>query len=132
MKALVEVLEGNKLIAIYMGAKLLPFKLNGNIETLWQECEIDNVNGCDEDQLYFHKDWNGLMAVVEKICRIKVGDGIVYVEHSYPRSFGMLNDETGQIMVSLNGFSLHQADTLIDACWEAVVEFIKWHNEYSR
>lgn len=68
--------------------------------------------------------WDWLMPVVEKICKLKTGDGKTYVEYPTPRTFGMINEETGQIMVRFNGFSLCQADTLIEATCLAVLEFV--------
>ena len=100
-----EIAKGNSIISEFMGYKMIP---------AWST---------------YHKHWQKLMPVVEKISRRKVGDGIEYVEYSYPHTFGMLNAETGQIMVRLNGCQCFQADTLIEATWLAVVDFCKYQNE---
>jgi hypothetical protein len=47
----------------------------------------------------------------------------------YPRTFGMLNAETKKPMVRLNSSQLFEADTLIEATWLAVIDFIKWYNQ---
>ena len=54
---------------------------------------------------------------------------ITTVAYATPRTFGMLNEETGQIMVRFNGFQLFQADTLIETTYLAIIDFIKWYNE---
>ena len=73
--------------------------------------------------------WGLLMPVLEKICRMKIGDGVTYVEYATPRTFGMLNEETGEIMVRLNGFQCFSSDTLIQATWNAIVDFLIFERE---
>ena len=104
-----EIIKGNKMIADFMGTE-----------------RIIGYTGCDTD-IPYHQDWSRLMHALEKICRTKVGDGVEYVEYATPRTFGMLNED-GQIMVRLNGHQLQTADTLIEATWMAVVQFIEWKN----
>jgi hypothetical protein len=106
-----EITEGNKLIAEFMG-----------------ESSHTKVSGIPYTPAYDIL-WSILMPVVEKICRLKIGDDITTVEYAYTRTFGMLNKETGEIMVRLNGFPLFQASSLIESTWLAVIEFIKWHNQ---
>lgn len=74
----------------------------------------------------FHTRWDWLMPVFEKLCKTKIGDGITYVEYATPRTFGTINTETGQFMVRLEGFCLHQADTLIEATFLAIVEVLQF------
>ena len=144
-----EIIEGNGIIAKWAGYRIM-FKefqyrnFNSSDESYFADDEGDIV--CDENghevnlypdgdpltdlsQLPFDSSWELLMPIVEKICRLKVGDGREYVEYSYPRTFGMLNDKTGQIMVRLNGHQLFEADTLIEATWKAVVNFIEYQNK---
>ena len=72
------------------------------------------------------------MPVLEKLCRKEIGDGITYVKYATPRTFGMLNEETGQIMVRLDGFQLFQADTLIEATFLAIVDCLQWLSQADR
>jgi len=83
-----------------------------------------------DNGLGYKSSWNWLMPVVEKICRLRIGDGKKYTDFAYPRTFGMLNEEDGQIMVRLNGFILYQSDTLLESTYLAVVDFVKFHNSY--
>ncbi|MFN8296787.1 MAG: hypothetical protein U0T69_11365 [Chitinophagales bacterium] len=116
----------------------------------WRDITIDFVNRnseflfddqkpIDVDDLEYDSSWNALMPVVEKICRLKIGDGVETVDYCFPRTFGMLNVHPsssfdteipdGKIMVRLNGHQLFKADTLIEATFLAVVDFIKCYNE---
>ena len=144
-----EIDKGNEIIAKWAGYKIMYKKFqyqnfNSSNESYFEWSEgniVCNKNGHEVNiypesgpltnlsELPFDSSWEFLMPIVEKICRLKVGDGITYVEYSYPRTFGMLNDKTGQIMVRLNGHQLFEADTLIEATWKAVVDFIEWYDK---
>lgn len=81
---------------------------------------------------YYTTSWNWLMPVLEKICRLKIGDGIETVDYPNLRTFGMINEETGGIMVRLNGFQVFEAETLIEATLLAVVDFLEWLSKADR
>ena len=51
--------------------------------------------------------------------------GAKYFDNYYPQTFAMINSETKESMVRINRFLLHQSANLIEATFEAVVEFIK-------
>jgi len=74
----------------------------------------------------FDKSWDWLMPVVDKIMRTKIGDGVEYVAYPYFRTFGMLNEETKNPMVRFHGFQVFEAETLIEATFLAVVDFLDW------
>ena len=78
---------------------------------------------------YFRTSWNWLMPVLEKICRLKIGDGIETIDYANLRTFGMINEETGGIMVRLNGFQVFEAETLIEATFLAIVDFLDWQSK---
>lgn len=120
-----EIFEGNKLIAEFMGGEFYP-----DTTTIMKVPIISptkNEVRCI-DKLRYHESFDWLVTVLEKICRMKIGDGFEFVDYAYPRTFGMISQETEKIMVRLNGFPLHEADTLIEATWLAVTDFIKWFN----
>jgi hypothetical protein len=75
----------------------------------------------------YHGSWHWLMPVVEKISRITIKweNSDDRTDTYYPRTFAMINDETGKIMVRFNGNTLHEADTLIEATYNAVIDFIQ-------
>lgn len=92
---------------------------NFNPENLTR-CSLENMD------FKFKNSWLWLMPVLEKLCRTQIGDGDIYIKYATPRTFGMLNEETGQIMVRLDGFQLFQADTLIEATYLAIVEVLQF------
>jgi hypothetical protein len=120
-----EILESNKLIADFMGMKI------GVDLYSWRP---GSTCPLAEGHLNFHASWGWLMPVVEKISRIEferrydedIEKWVIWTHH--PVTFGML-DETGRPMVRFYCSTLHFGDTLIEAAYEAVVDFVKWQNE---
>lgn len=118
-----EILDGNIEIAVFDGYK--KFK-DGLGVTVYRKAGCLDIRPTDLD---YQEHWELLMSLAEKICRLKIGDGIRDIDYPYLRTFGMLNTETGKIMVRFNGFAVHEADTLREATWLAVVDFVKWYNQ---
>jgi len=73
-------------------------------------------------------EWNCLMPVIEKIFRTEFGDGKVWVKYTHFMTFGMIDEDTGMIMVRFAEFGLHQAPTLIEVSFKAVMELLTWWN----
>ncbi len=118
--------EGNKIIAEFMGFEPREkYLIQPNVPKTALSIHVMRGEALTVEDLRYDCDWSWLMPVVENICRIKIGNGIEQVDFAYPRTFGVLDEETGDIMVRLNGFPLHEAKTLIAATWEAVVEYIQ-------
>lgn len=105
--------EGNRLIAEFMGKNYHP------------KLEATSII----NNLYYHISWDWLMPVIEKISKITIEweNSHDRTETYYPVTFGMLNSETRKAMVRINGNTLHEADTLMEATYLAVVDFIKWY-----
>lgn len=127
-----EIVEGSILIADFLGWEHYGDGRTYKFPNLYPLYNIDDDenSGWISEQIAnakFHSDWSWLMPVLEKICRMKIGDGLKTIEYPHPRTFGMLSTG-GQMMVRLNGFQCQYCDTLIEATWLAVVEFIKWFN----
>lgn len=81
----------------------------------------------------YHTSWDWLMPVIEKICKLKIGDGKTYVDYAYPRTFGTRSEEEPhELMVRLNGFFIHRNESLIKGTYSAVVEFIKYYSEIDK
>lgn len=108
------VLENNKLIAEFMG---IVYPMLDNVIV------IDNVV-TKEDDLQYHKSWDWLMPVVEKIEATLDDDGYgnnVLIETS---SCTILSVNDGSVVI---GFT--EGITKREATYQAVVEFIKWYNK---
>lgn len=123
-------MKNDRLIAEFMGYK---YETGISLGGSWSR--FFNAENREDSfpHARYHESWDWLMPVVEKICRLKIGDGKTYVEYAYPRTFGMLSeDESGQLMVRLNGFFIHQSDSLLEATYGAVVEFIQHYAEMEK
>jgi len=77
-------------------------------------------------QLKYHKDWNWVMSVLEKISSVKFNDGndSVQTSYSHPVTFGMINDENGNFMVRINRHCLFESKNLIDATYMAITDYL--------
>lgn len=116
------ITENNRLIAEFMG---MQYREGGEPEKLNKEpYMVNNGDHIDLHKLSYHADWNWIMPVVEKIGKIDLEDG----NYAYTRTFNMPSDE-GKPMVRINRFSCHYGETLIEATYKAVIEFIKWYND---
>lgn len=134
---------GNKLIAEFMGF------VSTNTEEVW-----DTIPYCDKledltigipcsvpitEELYFNKSWDWLMPVVEKISALYF-DVIIYSdacridtwEDSIPVDALVLIDKFEKeiyIATYYKSTSKIGANTLIEAVYKAIVEFIEWYNK---
>ena len=72
---------------------------------------------------HYDEDWNEIMPVVEKIVKYEYEDS----DRAFLRTFGMLSDE-GAILVRFNRMPFFEGETLIQALFLAVVDFIEWQN----
>lgn len=120
-----EILQGNKLIADFMGIEtkvytdrpsMIYYSYNGFMNTI--------------DQMKYHLSWDWLMPIIEKISKVPVIGATEQSDTCYPRTFGMLQDDTGLPMFRFNCCHLYVGATLIEAAWIAVVEFIKMENNF--
>lgn len=91
--------------------------------------EIDNW---EMRSLVYHSSWSALMPVIEKISRIPLMDGGIpcteAVDTCYPITFNMPDGE-GSVMFRFKGSFLNKAPTLIEAAYNAVVEFLHYKTE---
>jgi len=131
-----DILESNKLIAKFMGET---YRDNGFPYII----KIHNSSICKSNPkgevghpIHYHDEWNWLMPVVEKIAKLQFKPVEVinngedsYYDNIYPRTFAMTNADTRKFMVRLNKFPLHQSNSLIEATYYAVIEFIEWYNK---
>jgi hypothetical protein len=130
-----EIIENNKLIAEFMGGKYskdVSFPMSNDSIWLpfWGIINFETIENGKGQVLLYHSSWDWLMPVVERVVKLKIGDGVVYVDHPYLRTFGATNEATGKIMVRFNGQALFQSDTLIEATYLAVIDIINWYNGY--
>jgi hypothetical protein len=125
-----DTIQGNKLIAEFMGVKVYQ-KKDGELRVLAR----NNRDYMLKLWAKYHSSWDHLMPVVEKISLMNYPDEPTFADDedyvpdtAYPRTFGMIS-RNGQFMVRFNRQPLFEADTLIEAAWMAVVDFVKTYNE---
>ena len=123
-----EILEGNKLIAEFMdgipdyaayyglGTKFL------RGYTLKSDYVPALTYYSSVDELKYHKDWNYLMPVVEKIN--KETGKIVRMEGYACDITSTCNENPSKKPFKI----FNHKNSLIDATYTSVVEFIKWYN----
>lgn len=104
--------ENKKLIAEFMGYQVYP---DNNCDTKSNEPNSENsVRGLE----FMFQDWNELMLVVEKIEILGFDTELVY----------RLDDGGHCFYINDSPVFSSQMGSKIEATYEAVVEFIKWHN----
>ena len=114
------IIEGNRIIAEFMGGKY-DIKDFNSLGYIFIKLDNEEYQHLLPEMIKYYSSWEWLMPVVEKILKVVFNDG----EYCYLRTFGMIHEGTHQYMVRFNRYSLHSADTLIEATWMAVIEFIK-------
>lgn len=122
-----EILEGNKLIAEFMGAEnetgYFQASTIGKTKVptgrMWMKERFpNNMHLCKEDDLRYHSSWDWIMPVVEKIRNIvdkKEYDkeGLLFYKEALSRYVPIRNE-----LVKINLSNVHYC----------VVEFILWYN----
>lgn len=105
-----EIIEGNKLIAEFMGLK----HSHGN----WYRWDSENQGQGYVSELKYHTSWNALMPVVEKIS----SEGYCYQIREEQCKIWKPNYEP-------NFAVENEANTTSEAIWQTVIQFIKWHSQ---
>lgn len=135
MKTTEEIIEGNRLIAEFMGLKEV--RWNGE-KLLWVEKDFvedfTNVNDYSNvskfdwehalpqtEELYYHSSWDWLMSVVEKIESLGFWFNIIGAE-------SWIQNNELEFLPEIHIFE----DTKIKSSWKACIEFIKWYNEANK
>jgi hypothetical protein len=109
--------ENNQLIASFLGqtSTIYEFPQFGYIKS-----NGDWKDTFSASELKFHKDWNWLMEVVEKINN--TGRFEVIIQYG----FCYVTDGDGELTLSC------PAKNTIYAVYSAVVEFIEWYNKQNK
>lgn len=108
-----EILEGNKLIAEFLGydtSKHWWYNLKGGLPAI----KAENIK--------YHSSWNELMPIVEKIAK-KYNVRITWMPSAINVTYIERDDVFDDEIASMGGMSA------IENTWYAVVNFIKWANK---
>lgn len=108
------VLNGNKLIAEFMGF-LKPY---GDV----YQCCFNNINiTTNGEYIRFHKSWDWLMPVVEKIENLK---SPVYIHSNCCTIYEKVNFNTDKGDLFIESYN----DNKLLAVYDTVIKYIKWYN----
>ena len=115
-----EIIEGNKLIAEFMGWSKSPY------EHLPNKMYKDD-KGIHVDQLKYNSSWDWLMPVVEKVEEFGYPTLVKsdYYRKKLDYEVCIFQKGTGELLIE-NDFG---GQTKIMTTWRAVVEFIRWYNQ---
>lgn len=115
-----QITEGNRIIAEFMGRPYKFPRTKFSTGKAYEEIILPDYN----------RGWNELMPVVEKIATIVIKSNasynsdhipvIIIVPNGYVK-INNLRDERIFVNVAVEG-------SLINAVWQAVVQFIQWYN----
>lgn len=112
-----EIIEGNKLIAEFMGLEKREATAVVYERYKWTDNHLYPVQ-----VLQFDKSWDWLMPVVEKIndiecCVLDINSRDTFIRYIRPNlMYQVLLERTN-------------AQSKIENSWQAIVDFIKWYNE---
>jgi hypothetical protein len=125
-----EILEGNKLIAEFMGWEYAQ-NVIGNSKSSFIYKDSGGTTYANEEMFKYHSSWDWLMPVVEKIEKdiskepfygftVRIADRCCLI------ACHQKNKQDGVIYQTPWGF---RPLLKIDAVYQAVIEFIKWYNQ---
>lgn len=120
-----EILEGNKIIAEFMDWRIAENIKHESGEPTYIKKENLGTSYATMDMMAYHKSWNWLMPVVEKIEVIEISrnhNPVVTIE----KYITIISDNGEAPIVE------SQTDSRIEGAYNAVVKFIKWYNQQSK
>lgn len=132
-----KIIDGNRVIAEFMGIKILTKKEYAKMTN----CPIEEIINMPEQNVYYHSSWDWLMPVIDKIESLDLrkngydfpkvkflGDHIeIFIYATYRSDYIYW-----QPWVDLRGnWHNHpkQCNSKIEAAYKAVIDFIKWYNK---
>lgn len=131
---ILNLIQKNELLAIYMDMdKDYQPASRGD----WNNVYLRSGYWIPARKLKFHISWDWLLPVIEKISRTPLleVDGTPCKDPQdvcYPRIFGMPTDDGKRFMFRFNGSICHEAETLIQAAFDACVDFIELENQLNK
>ena len=108
------VTENNKLIAEFMGYP------KHKIDFVGKRLNFENSK-----HNTYHKDWNWLMPVVEKIESFVLNDDNSFNVTIGATNYCVIQDSYGEIYENIED----SEETKLLTVYKAIIKFIKWYNE---
>ena len=123
-----EIVDGNRLIAEFMGKKLQ--KGNFWSKMLGYADEFIIINGEPKwslSDIPYNSSYDWLMPVVEKIEKLGISTNIHYFAGIKKHSYGMTTITYDSICSEYD--LTNYSDSKIEAIYNSVIKFIKWYNK---
>ena len=118
-----EIIAGNKLIAEFMGGW---WETKDQPNPYWENVVSNKIYPTDRDLVY-HKSWDALMPVVEKVTSLTKEKKYIppgkYLEYKEQRD---KYDEQWEKLFDYQAYNFFSGE--IKSIYQAIVEFIKWYN----
>jgi hypothetical protein len=133
-----EILEGNRLIAEFLGYIYIPYTTGNSGKThgwvLKNYKLIDRKTpklflGRTTKDLLYHKSWDWLMPVVEKIESTRDYYVKIYGNQAYVQCKVMADTTILTSQKYVAGSAYTEENTKLSNTWSAIVEYIKFYNE---
>ena len=121
-----EILEGNKLIAEFMGAEVSQAysktkEQDGLMFYYSKDSSPDTYRNLSSAAIKYHSSWDWLMPLVEKIEELNVTE-----------SFFIIEDKTCILWLTDTKDICQRSSSKIESVYNTVVEFIKWHKTLTK
>ena len=129
-----KTLSGNESIAKFMGGRIFTgkdyFDNDCQMVSFSKESNPPNqLSTCHFiEHLDYHKEFNWIMQVVERIETIDGGEYNTKLS-SLQQWFSIHQSNNDKIADSSWGDELGEPSTKLEAIWTAVVEFVEWYNK---
>lgn len=122
-----EILEGNRLIADFIKMTVDDDGIVYVDDKFFDELEDNYYEESDfpYNEYLFHKSWNWLMPVVEKIESLEFGEHEYFTVNIVGGNNSYIESSTGELITEIMGRDRSKIFTV----WTAVIEFIKWYND---
>ena len=129
-----KIIEGNKLITELLNNDLSKVCKNDLWDIISLKIGFTTVEDYKDEfwteDVKFHKSWNWLMPVVEKIELLGASTDIHYFAGTKKNSTGWFGTSILGYSVGLSNYDhTNQYKSKIESVYNAVIHFIKWYNE---
>jgi len=128
-----EIQEGNKLILEFMEFPRALKQVINDTRVYYDVTELELPNGVSiaaQEHFIFHRSWDWLMPVVEKIESLDFAS--IFMSKTYHGEFSIeISWETPTYHLKQNNKYFIIKDKALskkESIWTAIVEFIKWYN----
>ena len=134
-----EIIAANRLVAIFMGGRFIEDQ--GKEDVVFSNDEnkeggVEEISLFQVDALEFHRSWDWLMPVLDKIEKMGYKNNLTYQKEGYNCRIQRLEirehepDGSGKkLILNKKYFYSDNRPTKIEAVYWTIVKFLEWWNE---